>query len=113
MKLLNNSERGLFCEYLVFKKYLNLKYVFISHRFRTPVGEVDLLFFDPKSQNAVAIEVKASSSDDFLFARVGARQKTKLRAICKFLERRYLRIQMLLAIVSHDASIEVIENFLS
>ncbi len=73
------------------------------------MAEIDLLFVC--DSRAIAVEVKSSASDAFLFTRVGRRQKTKLRAARLFLESKYPEVQLVLAVVSHDASIELIENF--
>lgn len=109
MKKLSNSDRGLYCEYLVYQKLLKEDFKFIAHRLKTPMAEIDLLFVC--DSRAIAVEVKSSASDAFLFTRVGRRQKTKLRAARLFLESKYPEVQLVLAVVSHDASIELIENF--
>ena len=109
LKKLSSSDRGLYCEYLVYQKLLKEKFKFIAHRFKTPMAEIDLLFID--GSRAVAVEVKSNTSEAFLFTRVGRRQKTKLHAARLFLESQYPEAQLLLAVVSHDASIELFENF--
>lgn len=73
------------------------------------MAEIDLLF--RVGERALMIEVKSSSNDDFIFARVGSRQKSKLRAARVFLESRFKEVQLVLALVSHDGAIEVIEDF--
>ena len=108
---LSSFERGLYCEYLVYQKFLKLGLKFLGHQIKTPMAEIDLLFCE--NSRAIAIEVKSNSHSAFLYSRVGTRQKSKLRAARLFLERDYSEVQMLLAVVSHDASIELFENFLS
>ena len=90
-----------------------MKMKFMGHQLKTAFGEVDLLFFDPSQSLATLIEVKSCSSDDFLVSRVSLRQKSKLKACRLFFERDFSEVQILLALVSHDASIELIESFLS
>ena len=113
LKDLSNFNRGLYCEYLVYLNLIKQNLKFIDHRLKTPVGEIDLLFYNTDEDLGIAIEVKSSSTDTFLRWRVGARQKAKLRMNRSYLERHFSQVQLLLAIVSHDASIELIENFLS
>ena len=113
LKSLSNSDRGLYCEFLVYKKFINMKMKFMGHQLKTAFGEVDLLFFDPLQNLATLIEVKSCTSDDFLVSRVSLRQKSKLKACRLFFERDFSEVQILLALVSHDASIELIESFLS
>ena len=108
---LSNFECGLYCEYLVYQNFLKKGLKFLGHQIKTPMAEIDLLFCVKTS--AIAIEVKSNSHSAFLNTRVRHRQRTKLRAARLFLERDYSEVQMLLAVVSHDASIELFENFLS
>jgi len=98
---------------LVFQKFLSEGYSLLGHRLQTPFAEIDLLFGRAQGPRnfAVAVEVKSNSSDAFLLARVGPRQKTKLRQARVFLEQQFSQVQLLLAVVSHDASIDVFENF--
>ncbi len=110
---LSNSERGLYAEYLVYQYFLKDGYKFYGHRMKTPMAEIDLLFGERAVDRVIAIEVKTSSNEAFLAARVTARQKMKLRAAQSFLQRSYFEVQMLLAVVSHDASIDLFESFLS
>ncbi len=113
LKRLSNSERGLYCEYLVYQKTIKKNLVFLGHQLKTPMAEIDVLFRHQILDRAIAIEVKTNSSADLLLSRVGLRQKMKLRAARLYLERDFTEVQMLLAVVSHDASIELFESFLS
>jgi len=67
---------GLWAEIQAKEYLLNRGYVFLAKRFRTPVGEIDLLFRDQETY--VLCEVKARPTYDASLWCLTERQKKKL-----------------------------------
>jgi putative endonuclease len=81
--LINKYVFGSIAEYLVMLRYLLCGYKFLYHRWKLhKIGEIDLIFFRKKI--IVFIEVKARSSEDFLFV-TQKQQKSIIKTIKFFL----------------------------
>ncbi len=106
---LSSSDRGLYSEYLVYQYFIAKKFKLVAHRLKTPVAEVDLLFRSDAGAGLL-VEVKSLSDEEFLVNRIGRRQKQKLVLAGLYLEKYFSEIELVLAVVRHDASIEIFDE---
>jgi putative endonuclease len=68
--------------------YEKKQYQFLSHRLKTPYGEVDLLFWTSRG-HLLMVEVKSSSHHDFQSYRIGWKQKKRLERALIFLSEKF------------------------
>lgn len=78
--IISRARFGIVAEYLVMLRYLICGYKFLHHRWKIhKLGEIDLIF--SKKNTLIFVEVKARSSQDFLF--ITKKQQNSLSKIIK------------------------------
>ena len=101
--------KGLRAEERVKQDLLQRKGRFLQQRLKTPFGEADLLFENPKGE-WVLIEVKTLSKWDWVVSRIHPRQLLRLRKILEHLSSRFDKsVSLYAAFVLPDQSIHYVK----
>ncbi len=105
--------RGLYCELLVLKHYLNLNYRLVEYRHKGVFAEIDLIM--ARGSTRVLIEVKSISNLDFWIFRLSGSQSRRLSR--EYLDQTYrfanVDIEFHYVVVSQSGEIQVFDEYFS
>lgn len=105
--LKSSAQKGLEAELIVLNHYeRQLGYQKISHRFKTPFAEVDLVLRS-KSGVLTLVEVKTCSNIAYLEHRLSKKQKVRLRRALSYYGEIEKIVDLHFAVVSQDGQIHI------
>ena len=107
-----NHFRGLFCEHLAAQHFSNLNYKLLAHRYRTPFGEIDLVFYSSDGSIKI-VEVKSSRNEYFFSSRLKRSQKLRLARIHSYFLSQYPVVELEYVTVDDQNKVQVYEGIWS
>jgi Holliday junction resolvase-like predicted endonuclease len=81
----------------------------LAHRLRTPLGEVDLVFYSPPNTLRI-VEVKSSSREEFQAVRLKFDQRRRLMRIHRYFQSFHTEVELNLVLVDDQNKVQVFED---